>query len=91
MLVLALGSIKLSFMFFYRRVFRTGDSKAFDRVMFSVVAIIVAWTASFFFALMFEYSLTGRNTRLPKKSTHDAGGSCNKSVQYWPSNHPNAA
>lgn len=54
MLVLALGSVKLSFMFFYRRVFRTGDSKAFDRVMFSVVAIIVAWTASFFFALMFE-------------------------------------
>lgn len=54
MLVLALGSIKLSFMFFYRRVFRIGDSKAFDRVMFSMVAIIVFWTASFFFSFMFE-------------------------------------
>lgn len=54
MLVLALGSVKLSFMFFYRRVFRIGDSKSFDRVMFSVVAIIIVWTASFFFSLMFE-------------------------------------
>ena len=54
MLVLALGSVKLSLMFFYRRVFRIGDSKTFDRIMFSVVAIIIAWTVSFFFALMFE-------------------------------------
>ena len=53
MLVLALGFVKLSFMFFYRRIFRPSDGKHFDRIMFSVVAIIVAWTISFFFAQMF--------------------------------------
>ena len=41
-------------MFFYRRVFRAGGSKIFDAMMFTVVAIIVAWTVSFFFAFLFE-------------------------------------
>ena len=53
MLVLTLGFVKLSFMFFYQRIFRPSDSKHFDRIMFTVVAIVVAWTVAFFFAQMF--------------------------------------
>ena len=53
MQVLALSCVKLSCMFFYRRVFRAGGTKIFDAMMFSVVAVIVIWTVSFFFALPF--------------------------------------
>ncbi|MCJ1459034.1 hypothetical protein MMC28_009411 [Mycoblastus sanguinarius] len=47
------GLMACSCMFFYRRVFRAGGTKIFDAMMFSVVAVIVIWTVSFFFALPF--------------------------------------
>ncbi len=53
MQVLALSFVKLSCMFFYRRVFRAGGSKLFDIAMFTIVAIIIIWTISFFFAFLF--------------------------------------
>ncbi|KAL9131626.1 MAG: hypothetical protein Q9217_000514 [Psora testacea] len=53
MQVLALTFVKLSCMFFYRRVFRAGGTKIFDAAMFTVVAIIIAWAVSFFFAFLF--------------------------------------
>lgn len=53
MQVPALTLIKLSCMFFYRRVFRAGGSRLFDLAMFTIVAIIVVWAISFFFAFLF--------------------------------------
>ena len=79
MLVLALGSVKLSFMFFYRRIFRPSDGKHFDRIMFSVVAIVVAWTISFFFAQMFACGIHFDYlwTTLPDRLDH---GKCVKTL-----------
>lgn len=54
MQVLALCFVKLSCMFFYRRVLQSGSTKIFDAMMFTVVAIIIAWAVSFFFAFVFE-------------------------------------
>ena len=53
MQVLALGCVKLSCMFFYRRVFRTAGTKIFDTLMAIAIVIIVCWTVSFFFTLFF--------------------------------------
>ena len=53
MQVLALTFIKLSCMFFYRRIFRVGSNKIFDAAMVGVVVIIVLWAISFFFAFTF--------------------------------------
>ena len=54
MQVLALCFVKLSYIFFYRRVFRAGGTKIFDAMMFAVVVIIIAWTVSFLFVFIFE-------------------------------------
>ena len=49
--VLKLGAIKLSVVFFYKRIFR---GKAFEICSKSIIIIISVWTASFFFTIMFE-------------------------------------
>ena len=79
MLVLALGFVKLSFMFFYRRIFGASDSKHFDRIMFTVVAIVVAWTVSFFFAQMFACGIHFEYlwTTFPNQLNH---GKCVKTL-----------
>lgn len=53
MQMLALGCVKLSFLFFYRRVFTTGTSTWFSKVTKSMIIIVLLWTAAFFFALLF--------------------------------------
>ena len=72
MLVLALGFVKLSFMFFYRRIFRPSDSKHFDRIMFGVVAIVIAWAVSFFFAQFFACGMNFDYlwTTIPNERSH---------------------
>ena len=52
MQVLALGCIKLSFLFFYRRVFVNRSSSWFSKATMAMIVIIVIWTVSFFFALL---------------------------------------
>ena len=49
--VLILGSIKLSVIYFYRRIFR---GKAFDLYSKGMIAIVCAWTIAFFFTVFFE-------------------------------------
>ena len=51
MQVIVLGTIKLSVLFFYRRIFR---GKAFDYYSRGIIAIVVAWTIAFFFTVLFE-------------------------------------
>ncbi|MCJ1404740.1 hypothetical protein MMC11_007966 [Xylographa trunciseda] len=51
---LTLGFIKLSAMFFYKRIFRTGNSKFIDIATWTIIAVVIVWTISFFWALVFE-------------------------------------
>lgn len=48
--VWAFGAIKLSVIFFYRRIFR---GKGFEICSKAMMAIIIAWTLSFFFSFLF--------------------------------------
>lgn len=53
MQVLALTFVKLSCMFFYRRIFRVGRSLILDAAVFTVVTILILWAIAFFFAFTF--------------------------------------
>lgn len=53
MQVLALGCVKLSFVFFYRRMFVHPFSSWFDKATMAMIAIIIIWMTAFFFALLF--------------------------------------
>ena len=48
-----LGLIKLSFIFFYRRIFEKRASPRFHIVSLIVIFVVAAWTISFFFSLLF--------------------------------------
>lgn len=54
MQVCALGFVKLSILFFYRRLFCTGSGVLFNRASGAVIALTVAWGFSFFFAILFS-------------------------------------
>ncbi|KAG9235552.1 hypothetical protein BJ875DRAFT_421775 [Amylocarpus encephaloides] len=50
---LALGCIKLSFIFFYRRIFNVGPTKSvFNIVSLASIALIIVWMFGFFLAVM---------------------------------------
>ena len=51
----ALGFTKLSFLYFYRRVFVTGakNRDSFDIITYVAIIIVAAWTISFLFANIF--------------------------------------
>jgi hypothetical protein len=51
----ALCLVKLSFIYFYRRVFCTGTGPAriFEHIIITLTWIIIAWGISFFFAFLF--------------------------------------
>ena len=50
LLIPALGCIKLSFIFFFRRVFNVKPGRGiFNLATFGVAAVIVAWTIAFWF------------------------------------------
>lgn len=49
--MIAFGAVKLSVLFFYRRIFR---GKIFDIASWSMVAIVIIWTFGFFFTMIFE-------------------------------------
>ena len=46
--------VKLSFLFFYRRIFCTGHSKVFSALTISIIAITIVWGVAFFFAILLE-------------------------------------
>lgn len=45
MVILSIGIIKLSILFFYRRVFR---GRTFDIMSWVVIGLVVTWTTTFF-------------------------------------------
>ena len=51
MQVIILGTIKISVIFFYRRIFR---GRAFDYYSKGMIIIAIAWTIAFFFSVLFE-------------------------------------
>ena len=51
MSVLVLGTVKLSVVFFYRRVFRGSHFDVYSKAM---IALILLWTTAFFFTVLFE-------------------------------------
>lgn len=54
MQALALGCIKLSFVFFYRRIFNIrGHGTLFNIISMSFIALISVWMVGFFFAMLF--------------------------------------
>jgi hypothetical protein len=69
--ILTIGCTKLSFVFFYRRVFVTGNSKRnlFSKVTWAMIVLLTSWTLAFTFAMLFncgkdvDAQWTGENTR----------------------------
>ena len=51
--VVAYGCIKLSVLFFYRRLFVNGTTRTFDYITKVAIGIIAAWTLTFFFLQLF--------------------------------------
>ena len=47
----AFGAVKLSVLFLYRRIFR---GKAFNIISIFLIATVIVWTISFFFAILFR-------------------------------------
>ena len=54
MQILAMGFIKLSFVFFFRRIFITGGSNVFHVISSAVILTITIWMLSFFFWFFFS-------------------------------------
>ena len=52
--VAAYGCIKLSVLFFYRRLFVNGTSRTFDYITKVAIGVIAAWTLAFFFSQLFR-------------------------------------
>ncbi|KAA8570253.1 hypothetical protein EYC84_002565 [Monilinia fructicola] len=49
--MIAFGAVKLSVLFFYRRIFR---GKIFDIASWTMIGVVLVWTFGFFFTMMFE-------------------------------------
>ena len=49
--VIILGTIKLSVIFFYRRIFR---GRTFDYYSIGMIAVVIVWSIAFFFSVLFE-------------------------------------
>ena len=74
MQILELGLVKLSFLFFYRRVFVTLTTKngAMGLLNLSMILIMLVWCIGFFFAYLFVcgtdfYAYYGRNQVFEKQ------------------------
>jgi hypothetical protein len=51
--ILGLGCLKLSFLFFYRRLFCTGHQIWFNRATIFMIVIAIMWTGGLFLAYLF--------------------------------------
>ena len=54
MLPLALGFMKLSFLFFYDRIFTVNRKSAFSWLLTGTIMIVSVWTCTFFFGTVFQ-------------------------------------
>lgn len=57
MLPLALGAVKASFLFFYKRIFGVNKNGGVTVLLNIMIAIVAAWTTAFFLATLFECRL----------------------------------
>lgn len=76
LLVLVLGSIKLSVVLFYRRVFR---GKQFDAYSKGMIGIVSLWIISFFFTVLFECRT---NFKYLWSTLHDLLTHCSNDVEF---------
>ncbi|MCJ1227625.1 hypothetical protein MMC12_004281 [Toensbergia leucococca] len=53
MQVLQLGFVKLSFIFFFRRIFSVGKASRFNQFAMGMIVLIILWTMAFFFSILF--------------------------------------
>lgn len=58
----AYGLIKLSVIFFYRRLFVKGTNSRFDSITKASIVIVILWTIAFFFAHVFACGVYVSNT-----------------------------
>ena len=58
----AYGLIKLSVIFFYRRLFVKGTNSRFDSITKASIVIVILWTIAFFFAHVFACGVYISNT-----------------------------
>ncbi|CAD6578657.1 MAG: hypothetical protein ASARMPREDX12_008926 [Alectoria sarmentosa] len=73
-----LGLIKLSFMFFYQRIFAKGKGKAFKGIIHGMVSLIICWIVAFFFSYLF---LCKRHPSFYWTSLANEKEYCNNSTQ----------
>jgi hypothetical protein len=71
----ALGAVKLSFVFFYRRIFTKNAAPKFNIATWFMIGLIIAWTLSFFFAITFicgtDFSAYWTSTTVEKANCVD--------------------
>lgn len=53
MQVLQLGFVKLSFVFFFRRIFSTSSTTPFGITTLAMAILVILWTVAFFFSTLF--------------------------------------
>ena len=53
MQVLALGLVKFSVLFFYRRIFCIGNARAFSILTIIMITVVALWTSGFFISWVF--------------------------------------
>lgn len=49
----ALAAVKMSFVFFYRRIFITGHNNVFPWISMAVIVVTVVWSLGYFFSFLF--------------------------------------
>jgi len=49
----ALTAVKMSFIFFYRRIFNQGNDKIYARLTSAALALIAIWGVGYFFSFLF--------------------------------------
>ncbi|KAL8827401.1 MAG: hypothetical protein Q9170_007031 [Blastenia crenularia] len=70
---IALGCIKLSFLFFYRRIFCTVKASVFGRVTQTMIGLTIVWTVAFFIASTLR---CGRHFNAAFGSKEDVSAKC---------------
>lgn len=73
----ALTFVKLSFIFFYRRIFCVGHQTFFNTITYIAMAIIIAWAVCFFFVILFH---CGKNFAAWWTSIADLNMYCKESL-----------
>jgi hypothetical protein len=67
--LIALGFAKASVLLFYRRIFGNFNSRIFEVVTVTLLALVFVWTAAFFFTNAFQYTpVSDMWTKVPSQA-----------------------